>query len=156
MAQADTALLKIAESLPAIMRKLFGGRLISSGAWELTIPQLRALTIVSDDADCTMGELARALEISLSAATGLADRLVQQGLLEREFDPDDRRLVCLRLTHAGEHALEACRHERTRRVHAALHGLSAKQQAHIASALALLRDALEASDSAGNEEEPGE
>lgn len=135
---------EIAEHLPEIMRRLFGGRLIASGAWELTVPQLRALTFTADNADCTMGELARSLGIGLSAASGLVERLVQQGLVEREAAPNDRRLVCLRLTKAGRRAHEACRRERIRRVEAALLSLSAKEQAGIAAALALLRKALEA------------
>jgi DNA-binding MarR family transcriptional regulator len=137
---------EIAEHLPEIMRRLFGGRLITSGAWELTVPQLRALTFTADNADCTMGALARSQGIGLSAASGLVERLVQQGLVEREAAPNDRRRVCLRLTNAGRRAREACRRERKRRVEAALRSLSAKQRAEIAAALALLRKALEATE----------
>jgi DNA-binding MarR family transcriptional regulator len=147
-----TVLTEIDEYLPEIMRRLFGGRLISSGAWELTIPQLRVLTIVAGNADCTMGELARSLGISLSAATGLVDRLVQQGLIEREANPNDRRVVCLRLTEGGRRAREACRQERRRRVEAALRSLSAKEQTEIAAALALLHKALEATEPFDREE----
>ena len=142
MPEKTGALLDIAECLPEIMQKLFGGRLIATDVWELTIPQLRALGCVARWPGCTMGELAGNLGIRQNAATGLADRLVQHGLLEREADPEDRRLVRLRLTERGRHAREACRIERRRRVGAALRHLSAAQQGQVAAALLLLCQAL--------------
>ena len=143
MSREDGGLLQIAEGLPEIMHKLFGRRLIASGAWELTIPQLRALTMVAGQRECSMGQLARSLGIGLSAATGLADRLVQHGLMEREVAPEDRRLVRLRLTEAGRRAREACRRERNRCVQEALRHLSAAERSRIAGALILLRKALD-------------
>jgi len=143
MLEKTNALFDIAECLPEIMRKLFGGRLITTDAWELTIPQLRALGFMARRPGCTMGELAESLGIRQNAATGLADRLVQHGLLEREADPEDRRLVRLRLTERGDHAREACRSERRRRVEEALRRLSAAQQGQIAAALLLLCQALD-------------
>jgi DNA-binding MarR family transcriptional regulator len=144
MPEKNSTLPDIAEYLPEIMRKLFGGRLIVSKAWELTIPQLRALSIVADRPGCTMGELAGGLGIRVNAATGLADRLVQHKLLEREADPADRRLVRLRLTASGRRAWEACRRERRRRVDEALQRLSTHEQGQIAAALVLLHSALDA------------
>jgi DNA-binding MarR family transcriptional regulator len=144
MPEESSALSDIAAYLPEIMRKLFGGRLIVSKAWELTIPQLRALSIVADRPGCTMGELAAGLGTRVNAATGLADRLVQHGLLERKADPGDRRLVRLRLTQSGRRAREACRREGRRRVKEALQRLSADEQSRIAAALVLLHSALDA------------
>jgi len=146
MAERRSGLLDIAEYLPEIMRKLFGGRLIGSRAWELTIPQLRALSLTAHRPGCTMGELSQSLGIGLSAATGLADRLVQHGLLEREADPEDRRLVRLRLTKSGRRAQEACRRERRRQVEEALRRLSGREQSRIAEALLLLHRALDAAE----------
>ncbi|MBP7868464.1 MAG: MarR family transcriptional regulator [Firmicutes bacterium] len=133
----------IAELLPEIMRKLFGGRLVVSKAWELSVPQLRVLSIVAEQPGCTMGALARSLGIGMSAATGIADRLVHQGLLEREGDPEDRRLVLLHLSESGRRAREACRRERRRRVEQALQRLSSHEQAQIAAALVILHRALD-------------
>jgi len=143
MMRAGSPLAQIEECLPVIMRRLSGGPLIASGAWELTVPQLRALALVAERGNCAMGELARGLAISLSAASGLADRLVEHGLVARASDPDDRRIVRVRVTAAGRRALDACRRERRRRVRAALRALSAVQQAQVAAALGLLYRAVE-------------
>ncbi len=49
----------------------------------------------------TMRELARDLDVSESATTAAADRLVRQGLAERQADPTDRRVVRLALSERG-------------------------------------------------------
>ena len=146
MEEVSNALLDIAEYLPRIMRKLFGGGLIISALWELTIPQLRALNIVANRPGCTMGALAEGLGVQLNAATGLASRLVQRGLLERSVDPEDRRLVRLHLSESGRRAREACQHEMRQRVKEALQHLSAGEQDRIATALLSLHGALEAAE----------
>jgi DNA-binding MarR family transcriptional regulator len=146
----ETILTEIAEALPEIIRRLKGNRRLSSGEWELTVAQVRALGVVAHHADCTMGELARRLGISLSAATGLVDRLVQRGLIEREADSSDRRLVCLRLTAAAKRVPAAFRRQTRRRMAAALEQLSEPELQQIAEGLALLRMAL-----GGSEEQQG-
>lgn len=135
-------LVEIADALPEMMRLLARSRPISSGDWELTIVQMRALGLIGEHPDCTMGELARRLGIGLSATTALADRLLQQGLIEREADPADRRLVCLRLARAGRRAREGVRRERRRRVAAAMGQLTTGELEQVANAFALLRKAL--------------
>lgn len=138
------ALDEIADTLPRIMHALVEARPLRAREWELTLAQMRALRVIGERADCTMGELARRLGISLSAATGLADRLVQQRLVERQGHPRDRRLVCLRLSRVGRRAHAAVMREKRRQMRQALGHFSTAQLERIAAALALLRDALDA------------
>ncbi len=46
------------------------------------------------------------ITIGVSAATGLVDRLVERGVLERESDPADRRVVRVRMSPAGLRAAQ--------------------------------------------------
>lgn len=46
-------------------------------------------------------EVARRLEVSTAAATGIVDRLVSHGHVERQPHPDDRRRTQLVLTESG-------------------------------------------------------
>jgi DNA-binding MarR family transcriptional regulator len=48
-----------------------------------------------------MKDLARYLGLSKANATGLVDRLVKKGLIERTHSADDRRAVIIKLTPAG-------------------------------------------------------
>lgn len=68
---------------------------------QLTAPQIHAVGWLGRDRMLTMGELARRLCISEKTATGVVDRLVSAGRVQRERDPSDRRLVCVSLTEAG-------------------------------------------------------
>lgn len=68
----------------------------------LTMPQLKVLLILSRQSQLTSGKLANLLGITPPTATGILDRLVAQGLVRRQEDPTDRRVVRLGLTEAGQ------------------------------------------------------
>ena len=59
----------------------------------------------------TMGEFADGLEISPAAATELVARLTEKGVVRREADPDDRRVVHVRLAGAAERYADAMHDE---------------------------------------------
>jgi DNA-binding MarR family transcriptional regulator len=67
----------------------------------LTMPQVRVLFELVESGDRPAGELAEALSVAPPTVTGLTDRLVKQGLVERREDPRDRRVVRLALTEEG-------------------------------------------------------
>lgn len=74
------------------------------GEWErsqLTLPQLRVLFRIRRSPGLTVGELAAALGVTLSTASGLVGKLADRGLLAREAGGSDRRQVSLSLTTAG-------------------------------------------------------
>lgn len=61
-----------------------------------------------------VSQIAARLGVSLSAVTGLVDRLVKSDLVVRMRDRNDRRVVWIKVTPQGEAALqeaEACRRE---------------------------------------------
>lgn len=53
----------------------------------------------------TMGELQRCMQLAPGTITGLVDGLVESNLVQRWRDEQDRRLVFLTLTPAGEETL---------------------------------------------------
>jgi DNA-binding MarR family transcriptional regulator len=89
-------------------------------AVELTMPQLKVLFRLSAQGPSKVGALARALRVTLPTMTGILDRLVEQGLIRRDEDPADRRLVISRLTAAGQELvdhLQAASRSRLQRVY---------------------------------------
>ncbi len=68
---------------------------------DLTLAQLKALFRLYAVPPARMSELASALGVSLPSCTSLVDRLVQQGMVERRQDADDRRLVLCELSAQG-------------------------------------------------------
>jgi DNA-binding MarR family transcriptional regulator len=75
----------------------------------LTIPQMRLLWALRDDNGLPVGALAEQLGVNPSTITGHVDRLVRQGLVRREEDPDDRRIVRNYLTEPGATTVGALR-----------------------------------------------
>lgn len=71
-------------------------------ASDLTIAQLRVLLLMHTEGPVRMSFLASALGIALSTATGLVDRLVKKGLVMRDEDPKDRRVVLCKLSPRGQ------------------------------------------------------
>src|SRR5215212_2293842 len=65
---------------------------------DLTMPQLKVLFLLYAEDGASMGRLASALGVTLSTVTGIVDRLVEHAMVQRQEDPQDRRLVVCRLT----------------------------------------------------------
>jgi DNA-binding MarR family transcriptional regulator len=59
---------------------------------DLTMQQLRTLMILSFRGSASGQELADGLGVHLSTVTGLINRLLARGLVERGEDPNDRRV----------------------------------------------------------------
>ena len=65
------------------------------------MPQMRLLLTVGDDPGMASGALAAALGVRPSTVTGIVDRLQRQGLVRRDPDAEDRRIVRTFLTRRG-------------------------------------------------------
>lgn len=72
------------------------------GRFEITPPQFDALLVVSRQPGLTMGELCNRLYLASSTVTDLVDRMEKAGLVVRERDPHDRRVVRLQPTPRGQ------------------------------------------------------
>ena len=68
----------------------------------VTLPQFDVLAALARrEAGITMTELSRYLMVSNGNVTGIVDRLVEDGLIERAAVPGDRRATLVRLTSKG-------------------------------------------------------
>ncbi len=70
----------------------------------LTTAQLRVMFLMRETPGVTAGELASRLSVTPPTISGIVDRLVKLGLVRREDDESDRRLVRNFLSDAGESA----------------------------------------------------
>lgn len=71
---------------------------------DLTISKTELLTMLVVDryGEVIMSEIANHLNAPLSTTTGLVNRLVKNGYLQRERSEEDRRIVVIRLTEDGK------------------------------------------------------
>jgi DNA-binding MarR family transcriptional regulator len=137
------------ESLGLLVRRVRDGiigqveqALLADGI-DLTHMQFRAVTWLGKCGGCSASELARALEHDPGAMTRVIDRLVEKGLVLREPQSGDRRVLNLRLTDSGE-ALWAQAYRHFERVNArAVRGLSASERRQLTDLLTRVAEALE-------------
>jgi DNA-binding MarR family transcriptional regulator len=72
----------------------------------ITLPQVWVLRYLSRQRECPMRELADFMKMGLSSVTGMVDRLVKQGLVNRRRTDRDRRLVFVDITGRGRKILK--------------------------------------------------
>ncbi len=94
----------------------------------LSTSQCRALLFLLDHENATMGALSAGLVISLSAATGIVDRLLKKKLIERYRDGSDRRVVRVRLSDTGRQVAQTVRAVMHRYTVRALHALTEQER----------------------------
>ena len=78
---------------------------LSAATWFL-------LKMLIDEGEASQGEVSRRFEVDPSRITRLAQRLEREGLLGRERDPEDSRVVRLHATAEGRRLIESCRDRR--------------------------------------------
>ena len=71
----------------------------------LTVAQLKCLVVIASEGSTSSRKLAEALGVTPANVTGIVDRLVEQGLVSRRENPDDRRMLIIELTEKGDNLL---------------------------------------------------
>lgn len=72
----------------------------------LTMPQMVTLLAIHDNGSCRMGMLAEVTQQSGGTLTGIVDRLIDDGLVERIRSVEDRRVIEVALTSEGRARVE--------------------------------------------------
>jgi DNA-binding MarR family transcriptional regulator len=116
-------------------------RLVRQG---ISMAQLHVMNLVESHGEMAMSRLADMLDVSLSNATGLIDRVEERGFVERIRVATDRRMVMVRLTPAGRQMLDEIEVVREAILRRVLDQLDARQLAGVAKAMRDLRDAVAA------------
>jgi DNA-binding MarR family transcriptional regulator len=121
-----------ADRLHALMPRLcrammrYERNYLTSGV--LTLPQLWALEIIREVGAATMHDLAAALQFKSSSATMLVDRLEHLGLIRRQREARDRRVVRVALSARGRRALEQIADQKKLGIRHAFKPLSARER----------------------------
>src|SRR6185436_4630594 len=115
------------------------GRMVKAG---ISMTHLHILWVPEHHGDLTMTRLAELLDVSLSNATGLIDRMAERGLVDRVRVPTDRRIVIVRASQEGARIrdeIEALKQDRMRSI---LNRLEPAKLERIHAAIRDLREAV--------------
>jgi DNA-binding MarR family transcriptional regulator len=99
------------------------------------------LSTLDREGPCRLTALATRERVTQPAMSQLIDRLATAGLVRRQADPSDGRVVLISITELGQAVRERRRAERAERLAALIGQLAPEYQARIAAALPAL-DAL--------------
>jgi DNA-binding MarR family transcriptional regulator len=108
----------------------------------ISMAQLHILLTLQRNGEMTMSRLADVLNVSLSNATGLIDRIEERGYVERTRVPEDRRVVKIRVTPEGSRMLDEVDALSDELIRSVLTRLDRSKLSGIGQAAAALRAAL--------------
>ena len=108
----------------------------------VTGPQRLVLRIVSDHPGLSAGELAQTVHLHPSTITGIVQRLVRNGLLQRTRDPHDGRRIRLRVRGSCQRVLAVTSGTVESAVTQALTGALPHRVRHARAILESIADAL--------------
>jgi DNA-binding MarR family transcriptional regulator len=105
----------------------------------LTFPQFITLGALERvEGESRMGPLAEAALQSAASMTGIVDRLLERGLVERQRHPKDRRSVVVQLTERGRQLLAEVKASRQREGRLLLSSLSPEDRQCMRKVLGML------------------
>ena len=110
----------------------------------LSPERLSLLSVLVYAGPRTMGELARAEQVTRPAITRIVDALEAEGLAGREPVATDRRTILVSATPAGREVLEEARRRRVEALASVLDGATAQELALVSRALQVVRRGLHA------------
>lgn len=116
--------------------------LVAISAWsveavadQVDLVQLRILVVLATRGATSLKDVADTGHLHLSRASRACDRLVGKKLITRSDDPDDRRVLQLRLTRAGEVVVRTVMDARRDAVAPVLAAMSATRRAELVRSL---------------------
>ncbi len=111
---------------------------------ELTLPQFDVLTQLSrNDEGLNFSQLSELLLVTAGNLTGIIERMVKQGLVAKQVNPEDRREVFLKLTPQGRELCDKLIPQHEQEVLTMLSDLPEASIDSLKQQLGMLRDVLE-------------
>lgn len=104
----------------------------------LSMSQMGALLNIHRQGVCSVSDIGDELGVTSAAASQMLDRLVQQELIARSEDPNDRRSKMLVLTDKGRAIIQASAQARQHWLGALAETLTPTEQQTVGAALLLL------------------
>ena len=92
---------QLVQSLDLLVRRLGTLERFEAANCNITLTQCRAIVEIGRTGKLSVHKLAELISLDESTVSRLADKLVIEGLVEKEVDPDNHRYVVLSLAEKG-------------------------------------------------------
>lgn len=92
---------KMSEIMPIMMKEFTRCMACELQKGKVTLPQIMILHFLELEREAKMKDLARFMGVTMAAMSGIIDRLVKSGHCARIYEPQDRRIIKIKLTAKG-------------------------------------------------------
>jgi len=92
---------KMNEVMPGIIQGFARRQADELYKGKITLPQFLILDFLSQQGESRMTDMAHFMHVTTAAMTGIVDRLVGYGYVARGYNPEDRRIIKIKLTSHG-------------------------------------------------------
>ncbi|OGW92816.1 MAG: hypothetical protein A3K16_06510 [Omnitrophica bacterium RIFCSPLOWO2_01_FULL_45_24] len=133
---------KVGESMAAISREFMKQQSGEFYKVKITLPQLAILDLLNRLGELSMSDMARFMNVTTAAMTGIIDRLVRDSYVMRIPDPDDRRVIKIKLTAKGSSAAKNILEQRRRLITKIFGVLSRDEREEYLKILTRIQDGL--------------
>jgi len=116
----------------------------------ISMTHLLLMTLLETHGSLPMSRVAELLGCGLPAATGIVSRMEERGLVDRQHESEDRRVVTLRLSDEGAAEVRELQLSRRERMATALTHLSEPEREQLLASVRSLRAAFNRANSQGD------
>jgi MarR family transcriptional regulator, organic hydroperoxide resistance regulator len=109
----------------------------------MTIAQLKSLMFIKFEGTTSSKKLAAALRVTPPNVTGIIDRMVEHGLVSREYNQQNRRTQLLKLTQKGDDLVNELRVRKTAHLSHLLETLNSEDLKALIQGMTALAQAAE-------------
>ena len=115
----------------------------------ISMTHLLLMSLLETHGSLPMSRVAELLGCGLPAATGIVSRMEERGLVDRQHESEDRRVVTLRLSDEGAAEVRDLQLSRRERMATALTHLSEEEREQLLASVRSLRAAFNRASSQG-------
>jgi DNA-binding MarR family transcriptional regulator len=146
MRDSDDVVGALREWTEVFMRRSMGAIVYVARQHGLSMSQVGALFQLSHRGMSSVSNIGGRLGVTSAAASQMLDRLVQQGLIARSEDPNDRRAKQVVLTERGGRFIDEAMKARQRWFQSVAEEMSAKERQTVVAGLRILLDKVRRAD----------
>ena len=110
---------------------------------KLSLSEFKCLRAFRNDTELSVKDIAHRMSLTSSRLTRIIDGLVKKRFVTRHIDPQDRRIINVRLTKQGEVIARKVSNDCTHVYEQVLQIIKPGEQEHIITAIATLFDAMQ-------------
>ncbi|HAJ57230.1 MAG TPA: hypothetical protein DCL35_05615 [Candidatus Omnitrophica bacterium] len=128
--------------MPSVIRGMLKKQTDEIARGHITMPQYLVLDLIDKSGPLKMTQIAREMDASLPAMSGIVERLHILKMVERFYDRRDRRIVKIGLTVKGKKVVKKITHQREKMVESVFGRLTEKERQAYLKIFKKVRDIL--------------